>query len=145
MEKLFLVTFMSISLLACSTRQSIQNASNSQIHIYHINQFSSFLVAINCHEIKTKFENKKVIEDTRMVKEFEVLKRLASKGTPSKLGNSIDTRISVEFLNRDAVEHQFCWSMSGFSFDGVVYLSSSEVDSFLLDKNLIVGIEYFQK
>lgn len=141
MKKLFLVLFLSIGLLGCSSSRTIPNVSNSQIHIYRINQFSSFLLAINCEGIKSKFENKSVIEDNPMIQEFEVLKRLASEGNPSELGNSIDTRLLIEFLNKDTVQHQFCWSMSGFSFDGVVYLSSSEIDSFLVDKNLIIAIE----
>ncbi len=125
---------------ACSAGRPISDSVNQKVEVYQINQFSSFLIAINCVDIKSKFENRRTVIDGDEVAEFQKLKTLATKATKSDLGNSIDTRLSIEFIEQDSVKHRMCWSMAGFSFDGVVYLPSAKVDSLLASKKLIVSI-----
>lgn len=137
-----LVLFLSLLFLfnSCSSNNNIVNSSSSNVEIYTVDQFASFLINVDCDKIKTIYERKLEIKDRIEILQYIGLKKLIQGSNISNDQYQIDTRLLIEFRVDSGLE-QFCWSMTGFSLNGLNYKPSYKVDSFLVSKGLIILLE----
>jgi len=129
---------------SCSCSSSLKTSSNKRdiykVNVYHIDQFKTFLISLNCEDVKKQFEDEFVFKDKVEIKDFEKLILYIENLTIDSIIET-DPRVTIDFYDKESqLLHQFCWSMAGFSLDGKHYKNSRYVNSFLRKKKIIIEI-----
>lgn len=115
------------------------------IIIYSLPQFSTYLINIDCDEIK----NKEEVEVTNITDKEKIEKFISVFRYDNLVKDTIvrilDARLLIEYKVGDIIIKSICWSPVGrIKYEGAkpIYLYNKRVEDFLLEEKLIIKIEY---
>ena len=139
-----LLLILCTSILAgCNIRnKEITSTMHDEVRIYSLPQFSNYLVAVNCNNIKNMDDTTlKIIRSPKKVREYKAVFDTKNLEFVDTKVDKVEYRMLIELRKGESIENSVCWSpIERIQIDDKLYSYNEEVETFLLKEKLITKV-----